>query len=128
MASRRDSDAEEVSIISKGVKIDGNLFSEGNVRIDGSINGNVSINGNLTIGDASEIDGEIKAKNITMNGKVFGKIVTLEKLKLEPKAHLKGDLITKFLVIEEGAFFEGSSHMNNGKFPDKKDEDKKEII
>jgi len=122
MAHKRDSDAEEVSIISKGVKIDGNLFSEGNVRIDGSVNGNVSINGNLTIGDTSEIDGEIKAKNITMNGKVFGKIITNEKLKLESKAHLKGDLITKYLIIEEGAFFEGSSHMNNGKLPEQKEE------
>lgn len=121
MATRRDSDAEEVSIISKGVKIDGNLFSEGNVRIDGSVNGNVSINGNLTIGDTSAIDGEIKAKNITMNGKVFGKIVTNEKLKLESKAHFKGDLITKYLIIEEGAFFEGSSHMNNGKLPEPKE-------
>lgn len=121
MAHKRDSDAEEVSIISKGVKIDGNLFSGGNVRIDGTVNGNVSINGNLTIGDASEIEGEIKAKNITMNGKVFGKIVTSEKLKLESKAHLKGDLITKYLIIEEGAFFEGSSHMNNGKLPEQKE-------
>ncbi len=121
MANKRDSDAEEVSIISKGVKIDGNLFSEGNVRIDGSVNGNVSVNGNLTIGDTSEIDGEIKAKNITMNGKVVGKIVTHEKLKLESKAHLKGDLITKYLIIEEGAYFEGSSHMNNGKLPEQKE-------
>ncbi len=121
MANRRDSEAEEVSIISKGVKIDGNLFSEGNVRIDGAVNGNVSINGNLTIGDTSHIEGEIKANNITMNGKVFGKIVTNEKLKLESKAHLKGDLITKYLIIEEGAFFEGSSQMNNGKIPVQKE-------
>lgn len=114
MANRRDLNAEEVSIISSGVKIDGNLFSEGNVRIDGSVHGNVSVNGNLTIGDLSEINGEIKAKNITMNGKVSGKISTQEKLKLESKAHLKGDLITKYLIIEEGAYFEGLSHMNNG--------------
>lgn len=121
MAHKRDSDAEEVSIISKGVKIDGNLYSEGNVRIDGSVNGNVSINGNLTIGESCEIDGETKAKNITMNGKVIGKIVTQEKLKLESKAYLKGDLITKYLIIDEGAFFEGSSHMNNGKMPEQKE-------
>ncbi|PKL81943.1 MAG: cell shape determination protein CcmA [Ignavibacteriae bacterium HGW-Ignavibacteriae-3] len=113
MANRRDSLAEEVSIISSGVKIEGNLQSEGNVRIDGSVLGNVFVNGNLTIGDSSEIRGEIKAKNTTMSGKVFGKITTQEKLKLESKAHLKGDLITKYLIIEEGAYFEGMSQMNN---------------
>ena len=107
MASKKDSLAEDVSIISNGVKIEGNLLSEGNVRIDGVIYGNVSVNGNLTVGDGSEIQGEVKAKNITMSGKVLGKV------KLEPKAVLKGDLITKFLVIDEGAYFEGYSHMNN---------------
>ena len=113
MASKKDSLAEDVSIISNSVKIDGNLFSEGNVRVDGIIHGNVSVNGNLTVGDGSEIQGEVKAKNITMSGKVLGKVTAQEKIKLESKAILKGDLITKFLVIDEGAYFEGYSHMNN---------------
>ncbi len=112
MASKRDSHEEEVSIISSGVKIEGNLSSEGNVRIDGIVIGNLTINGNLTIGDTSEIFGEIKARNITTNGKVEGKIFASEKLKLEPKSVIKGDLITKTLIIEEGAIFEGHSSMN----------------
>ena len=113
MATKKDSLAEDVSIISNSVRIEGNLFSEGNVRIDGTVHGNVSVDGNLTVGDSSEIHGEVKAKNITMSGKVFGKITAYEKIKLEPKSMLKGDLITKFLVIDEGAYFEGYSFMNN---------------
>ncbi len=113
MASKKDSLAEDVSIISNSVKIDGNLFSEGNVRIDGVIYGSVSVNGNLTVGEGSEIQGEVKAKNITMSGKVLGKVTAQEKIKLESKCVLKGDLITKFLIIDEGAYFEGYSHMNN---------------
>ncbi|MEG8948098.1 bactofilin family protein [Rosettibacter firmus] len=112
MASKKDLHEEEISIISSGVKIEGNLTSEGNVRIDGIVVGNLSINGNLTIGDTSEIYGEIKARNITTNGKVEGKIYASEKLKLEPKSIIKGDLITKTLIIEEGAIFEGHSSMN----------------
>lgn len=122
MSHKRDSIAEDVSIISSGVKIDGNLYSEGNVRVDGKIRGNISVNGNLTIGDVSEINGEVKAKNITMSGKVLGKINSLEKLKLESKAYLKGDLITKYLIIEEGAHFEGFSTMNNGAPSEPKEE------
>lgn len=114
MSQKKDSYAEEVSIISSGVKIEGNLFSEGNVRIDGSIQGDITINGNLTVGETSEMRGEVKAKNITMSGKIFGKVIAQEKLKLESKSYLKGDLITKILVIDEGAYFEGYSHMNSG--------------
>jgi len=84
-----------------------------NVRIDGAVHGNVSVNGNLTVGDSSEIHGEIKAKNITMSGKVYGKVTAYEKVKLESKSMLKGDLITKFLIVDEGAYFEGYSFMDN---------------
>lgn len=113
MALKKDHAEEDVSIISSGVRIEGNLFSEGNVRIDGKIIGNVNIDGNLTVGESSELHGEVKATNVTMSGKLFGKIDATEKLKLESKAVLKGDLIAKFLIIEEGAFFEGSSKMNH---------------
>jgi cytoskeletal protein CcmA (bactofilin family) len=113
MSHKKDSLDEDVSILSNGVRIEGNLFSEGNVRIDGVVNGNITIDGNLTIGDSSQLNGEVKAKNITMSGKVIGKVTAQEKLKLESKSYLKGDIISKFLVIEEGAHFEGNSHMNN---------------
>ena len=112
MSSRKESSAEDVSILSHGVKIEGNLFSEGNVRIDGIVVGNVTVNGNLTIGDGSKIEGEVKARNITMSGKVDGKVSALEKLRMESRSVLKGDLVTKFLVVEEGAVFQGTSTMS----------------
>lgn len=112
MAAKKETHAEEVSIISSGVKIEGNLFSEGNVRIDGMIVGNLSINGNLTIGESSHIQGEIKAKNITMGGKIEGKVTAAETLRMESKSMLRGDLFARTLVIEEGAIFDGHSSMN----------------
>lgn len=121
MAHKKETNAEDVSIISSGVKIEGNLFSLGNVRIDGTVFGNVTVNGNLTIGDSSELNGEIKANNITMSGKIIGKVNAQEKLKLESKSVLKGDLITKYLVVEEGALFEGHSQMNHTDSSDSKE-------
>jgi len=111
MVNKKNNLVEDVSIISSGVKIEGNLQSEGNVRIDGMVNGNVTVNGNLTIGESSKIDGEIKAVNIVMNGTLTGKIFAEEKLRLESKALLKGDLVAKALIIDEGAFFQGCSNM-----------------
>jgi cytoskeletal protein CcmA (bactofilin family) len=113
MAVKKDMHAEEVSIISGGVKLEGNLFSEGNVRIDGMVLGNVTVNGNLTIGEIANIQGELKANNVVMGGKIEGKITALDTLRLESKSVLKGDLITRKLIIEDGAFFEGRSMMNN---------------
>jgi len=115
MAVKKDTHSDDVSIISGGVKLEGNLFSEGNVRIDGNVVGNVSVNGNLTIGENSQIQGEIKATNIVMGGRLEGKVTASETLRLEAKCILKGDLITRRLIIEEGALFDGYSTMNNSK-------------
>ncbi len=112
MAAKKDSHSEDVSIISGGVKLEGNLFSEGNVRIDGTVVGNVSVNGSLTVGENAHMQGEIKASSITMGGKIEGKVIASEILRLESKSVLKGDLITRKLIIEEGAVFEGNSKMN----------------
>ena len=113
MAQRKDfNSAEEVSILSSGVKVEGKLYSEGNVRIDGQVIGDVTVNGNLTLGDGSEIKGEIKAKNVTISGHTEGTINSSEKIILENKSVVKGDLSCKILVIEEGAKFDGRSAMS----------------
>lgn len=105
--------SEDVSILSTGVRIEGNLISEGNVRIDGKIIGDISINGNLTLGETSHINGDIKAKNVTVSGVVEGTINSSEKIVLETKSRMSGDIIAKVLVIEAGARFDGKSHMTD---------------
>ena len=107
----------DVSILSSGVTIDGNINCDGNVRIDGRVNGNVNVNGNLTLGETSLLNGDIKASNVTLSGKVEGAITSLEKLILQSKAQMFGDLITKILVINSGAIFNGKSKMSRYEKP-----------
>ncbi len=102
---------DEVTIISAGVSIEGKLNSNGNVRIDGEVKGDINASGNVTIGENGEVNGEIRASVVTIGGKVTGAIHSKEKLVLESKALLKGDLVTKILVVEAGAKFEGNSSM-----------------
>ena len=105
---------DEVTIISGGSKIEGNLHSGGNVRIDGKINGDVTAHGNITIGDHGEISGQVNADNVVIGGKIFGTVNAKEKLVLESNSILDGDIVTKILVIAPGAKFEGNSKMLSG--------------
>ena len=105
---------DEVTIISTGVVIDGKVSSNGNVRIDGIIKGDLKAEGNVTVGESGEINGEINAEVVTVGGKVTGTVLGKEKIVLEPKANLKGDIITKILVVEAGAKFDGNSNMSSG--------------
>lgn len=122
MARNNNSSNEDVSILSTGVKIEGKISSEGNVRIDGSVIGSVVVNGNLTLGDKSVINGEIEARNITINGKLEGKISSSEKLVLEKNSSVTADVRAKILVIEEGALFEGRTNMK-GDIPKQHDDE-----
>jgi cytoskeletal protein CcmA (bactofilin family) len=103
---------DAVTIISSGVIVEGKLSSNGNVRIDGTVNGDITANGNLTIGNQGEVTGEVHAQIITVGGKISGTITAHEKIILESTSLLKGDIITKILVVEEGAVFEGKSSMS----------------
>lgn len=107
---------DDLTIISKGVNIDGKVISNGNVRLDGKIKGDLIVSGDLTCGDTSEVTGMMKSENIVLNGKMEGTVTAKNKLTLKAKAVLVGDLFAKVLIIEEGAKFEGKSAMSNINF------------
>ncbi len=102
-----NSKSEETTIISKGVKIEGKITSSGNIRIDGEIQGDIFSESNITIGEDAKVNGQINANVITIGGKVSGIVRTKDKLILDSKSNLKGDIFAKILVIEEGAKFDG---------------------
>ncbi|PIW69375.1 MAG: cell shape determination protein CcmA [Ignavibacteriales bacterium CG12_big_fil_rev_8_21_14_0_65_30_8] len=90
----------------------------GNIRVDGAIHGDIDAVGNITIGSSGKVKGEITAKDITIGGKVDGIVRAENKVVLEAKSMLRGELNTKILVIAEGAIFDGTSKMmSNEKIP-----------
>jgi cytoskeletal protein CcmA (bactofilin family) len=101
------SKSEETTIISRGVKIEGKITSSGNIRIDGEIQGDIFSESNITIGEDAKVNGQINANVITIGGKVSGIVRTKDKLILDSKSNIKGDIFAKILVIEEGAKFDG---------------------
>jgi len=104
---------EDITIISNGVKIEGKVTSTGSVRVDGSLKGDLNAKGNVTVGDQGNINGEIAANMVTIGGNVVGTVNAREKLVLEGKCVVKGDIITKVFVIEAGAKFDGKSNMGD---------------
>ena len=107
--------SDETTIISSGVRIEGKVSSDGNIRVDGEIQGDISSKSNVVVGDNGYVNGQINADSITIGGKVSGSVKAKDKLTLESKANLKGDLFTKILVVEAGAKFDGNSKMGDAK-------------
>ena len=110
-----DSKSEDITIISNGVKLEGKITTNGNIRVDGEIQGDIISQSNVTIGENAQVNGKINASVIDIGGKVSGSVSAKEKLVLESKANLKGDIFTKILVVEAGAKFDGKSKMGDSK-------------
>lgn len=106
---------EDITIISNGVKLEGKITSGGSIRVDGTIQGDVVSQGNVTVGEHGDVNGQINADVIAIGGKVVGSVNAKEKLVLESKANLKGDIFAKILVVEAGAKFDGKSNMGDVK-------------
>ena len=104
---------EDITIISNGVKIEGKVTSTGSIRVDGTLQGDLNAKGNVTVGELGSITGEIIANMVTIGGNVVGTVNAKDKLVLETKCVLKGDVITKVLSIESGAKFDGKSNMGD---------------
>ena len=104
-------ESQDVTIISSGVKVEGKISSESSMRIDGTIQGDINCQQNVTIGEHGDVNGKVNGQSITIGGKVQGSVNAKQKLILESRAKLKGDVLTKILVVEAGASFDGKSNM-----------------
>jgi cytoskeletal protein CcmA (bactofilin family) len=111
-AAKRNRPHAAPTIISADMVISGTLASHGDVQIDGQVEGDVRCIG-LVIGDKAEVQGEIHAEDVTIRGKVAGRI-RARKVTLTATSHVEGDILHEAFAVEAGAFFEGNCrHSDN---------------
>lgn len=101
------------TIIGKDSTIEGTIEVQGGLRVDGVVRGKISTTESLTVGDDGTIEAEINAKVAVIGGKVVGNIFAQEKIELQSKSLVEGDIATKNLIVEEGAVFHGKCDMRN---------------
>lgn len=112
MLGKKKSDDEEVkAFLGKGAEFTGKLMFNGSVRIDGDFKGTIFGNGMLVIGEGAEIEADIRVDAVMISGEVRGKIDVKKKICIYSTGKVTGDLNTPVFSMEEGAFFEGTSHM-----------------
>lgn len=68
------------TIITSCMEVTGNLHGSDTVHIDGKVVGDIIVSNTLVIGKSGIVQGEVKAKNAIINGKLEGSIIceTLE--------------------------------------------------
>jgi len=99
------------TIIGKDTIIDGTLDVKGALRVDGTVKGKIICSDCVTIGATGVVEAEIESNSSIVAGRMVGNIHATEKIELQAKCEMEGDLKTKSLVIEQGAVFCGACNM-----------------
>jgi len=115
----RSEEGKASTIIAKGTKITGNIDMEGSVRIDGYVKGKLKTTETLTVGKTGEVEGEVQVKEAVVGGKVKGTLTASQKVVLENRASIFGDVTTGVFVIKEGGVFHGKCSMKEGEEVDR---------
>ena len=99
------------TIIGKDTVFSGTLDVKGALRVDGTVKGKIICSDCVTVGSTGVVEAEIEADSAIIAGRMVGNVDTTEKIELQAKCEMEGDLKTKSLVIEQGAVFCGACNM-----------------
>lgn len=104
--------AKEQSVIGKNIKFRGELIGTEDLHIEGTVEGTVIMEGqNLSIGKEGEINANIHAQNIVINGALTGDVLAEELIEIRNTAVVKGNLIAPRIQLDDGGKFRGSMDM-----------------
>lgn len=109
------------TVIGKDSTFTGKVEVTSSLRVDGTVKGEIISHETVVIGPTGRVEGDVTAKNSVIAGQVIGNVTAQEKVELQAKALLQGDLKTKGLVIEQGAIFQGACRMKEGEAIPKKE-------
>ncbi|MDE2166693.1 MAG: polymer-forming cytoskeletal protein [Alphaproteobacteria bacterium] len=95
------------SILSAGLKLEGDIVSDGEVHVLGHHAGNI-IARKVTIGEGGTVTGTIEAENVVINGTLSGR-VSAHAVVLGRAAAVTADIVYVQMRVEPGASYEGYS-------------------
>jgi cytoskeletal protein CcmA (bactofilin family) len=107
------SQVSRVSVISKALKITGQLESTEDIQIEGEVEGDVRAV-SVKVGGGAKVKGTVYGEQVELAGTVDGKIEA-KKVMLTSTARMSGDVIHQEIMIESGAFIDGHCKPEYGK-------------
>ena len=101
----------EVSRISAGTVVKGEIITQSDIRIDGTLEGKVYSKGRVVVGDKAVVKGDIVCLNVDFCGNMKGNFYVKDTLLLRAGCSVEGDLHVRRLQVELDARFNGNCKM-----------------
>ena len=98
---------EYTTILGPDATFKGELSFEKGMRLHGKLNGSITSPGRLHVAREAQLEANVEAGAIIIEGAVQGNLVATDRIEMKPTTRYEGDLTTSKLVVEEGAQFRG---------------------
>ncbi|MBV9172544.1 MAG: polymer-forming cytoskeletal protein [Chloroflexi bacterium] len=106
------SDSGEVeSLIGERTTFEGTLRSDGAIRLLGTVQGEIQSKATIIVEDKAHVTARLTAAQVTVAGQVDGQIYCDGRCEIRPTGRVTGEINAGALIIQEGAYFDGSSKM-----------------
>ncbi|HLH07702.1 MAG TPA: polymer-forming cytoskeletal protein [Terriglobales bacterium] len=100
------------AVIGKNLIIKGEISGTEPLLIEGQVEGTVNVHGcYLGIGPSGRIKANVNAAEVVVRGTINGNLNVSERLEIRSGGSVNGDIVTRRLSIEEGAYFHGTIDM-----------------
>jgi cytoskeletal protein CcmA (bactofilin family) len=99
------------AFLDRHTSITGEITVADTLRVDGTFRGKIVAGREVAIGPTGDVDAEIEAPVISINGRAAGTIRAQERVEIHAQARVTSKLITPSLRIDDGAVFEGQCEM-----------------
>ena len=104
-------DVNDVSHISAGTVIKGELSSLNDIRIDGEVQGKLYSKGKVVVGEGASVSGTLACNNIDFWGKIEGDLYVKDTFSLKSTAAVNGNIHVRRFEVEMGAQINGTCSM-----------------
>lgn len=105
------------TLVGAKTELKGDIVFSGGLRVDGKIRGNVTAKGDgtstLVLSEQAVVTGNVTVPHIITNGSIKGNVRAAERIELQPKAEISGDVYYKVIEMALGAVVNGNLVRDN---------------
>jgi cytoskeletal protein CcmA (bactofilin family) len=108
---REIQEGQITTVVAEDLEIKGTVRFKSSVMLKGVFEGEIFSEGLLVVGPTARVTASINTKTLISHGSITGNVVAGEQIVLKNTAMHNGDLNSPFVMIENGAVFNGSCVM-----------------
>lgn len=98
---------QTTTVIGPDTHIKGEMVFDSTARILGTFEGRIVAKGEVQIGDGAACKAAVEGATVIVDGTIEGDVQASERVQLNSKARVIGDIVSTTLVVADGASFHG---------------------